>query len=1718
MVRRTAESLPSLSLILNHPVQHRPVRGHFRADRDIKIRERCSEQGPRLPLLPLLAAVLLLFVALAQGQVAPGTPSFVPTDNHGIDSVDLLNNNVMLNIPIYQKAGMPPLNLSLTGNYGMTEASSQWLPYSLYYYNTGLLGNVNGFLGGGFTSAVPTEVTSGIACPGGGTTTKYFGWVFYQQMLGTIHPLPTTVYTDITSSGTSCLSGSGFSAQTTDRTGFTVTVAANSVEPTSIYDKGGTLISSTPSYVKDSNGNEVSVGTYGDDQCCVIADSLGNASAVTFSSWSSGSFAWTDVNGHAQTASIASTASTVRTNFGCSNVTDYPATAQSLPTTVTLADNRTIGISYETTPGYSSDVTGRIYQLTLPESGTVKYTYGPASPNEGIDCHYQNTPVLTRTLGNGDVTTYTLTHSYGGSAWQAINAVVDPGGNETDYTFTGFTATGLSSTYIQVPTEVQKYQGNGSGKHLLTTDLYSYNTAFTSSPSATTISQAQVTLPVTEQVVYHQISGMSTWSTVATTYDAYGNVLSSANYDFGGSYPVRKVSVQYGSCTSQCNSATSAVISNAAMAANNIYNRPGAVLTQEGPSSTFVAEVNYTYDAYGNLLSRQVWKGPSTVTFIGQTTNNAYNTNGTPSKTYDLANNETDYTYLPSGYYDNCPSGLNPVFPTKITNVGTGLTTQASWDCTGGVQLSITDPNGNVNTLGYKNATGTADPYWRQSSVEDPLLNTAYTIYPTSSAPVSSGSSFEYNSSSSINASTITVDGYGRTVNTQTIQGVGSSNYDTVSTGYQWPSSGSGVNYFQVQASQPTSEALNGTSTLVHTSLYDPLGRLHTEVTSGNETVTSTYSQNDVLTVLTPAPSGENSKQLQTQYDGLGRVSMVCHIGSTASTGSGTACGQNTGSASGVTDAYIYGESSGGTSVSVMRAGVQVRADGYDAAGRFTGRTTPEGGTWSYYYDTAACTGARASPGNLTCVKDPNGNVSLYFYDALNRVTEVNANGTTCRYFVYDTNYGSLPTGVSTPTNTLGRLAEAYTTACTGSDITDEWFSYDKDGNMLNLYQSSPHSTQYYNAAATFYGNGAVDVLTLSSPSLFTMTYGLDGEGRTSAAKVNSTVMVYGTTFNAASQPTAVNLINSSSDNDAYTWDPDTGRMTGYSFTVGATPATLSAIVGWNQNGTLKSIATTDGFNSGGSVTCLSSASSSPGGYDDWNRLILFDCGSGNWGQTFGYDIYDNLSKAVITSPSHTGTTWDPGYSPSTNQFSGGTFDNNGNTQADGNGNYWGWNEFSKMAWYNTSSLAPTCGSAGKCATYDAFGRMIEQSNGTSWREYWFTQGGNVQMTGTTANFGSFPTAAGTVMITGNNGSQYYLHNDWLGNARITSTHARVIRLDQAYTPYGEIFANFGTAAGNLDVFAGTTSNFNTGTQWDTPNRSLAYFGRWLSPDPSGQGGQWNRYAYPTNPNSYVDPSGLNLFGGCDEADACGGGGGSPSGGDGGGFCDASGDCGPGNGVDGDIPGVNGVPWNFGPGYAGTVGWGVGAFNASLVAYLDSIPGYSNAQVIDGEAQVWIAWGGTTGGIYWDGNFLGGSSTDWGNWFDVGTAGIVSGSGVPGSITTTIGGGKRRGKPVQLVVAQCMDPDAFPGRPASIRGSWAPPEAIQPVLSDVLDISARGGGHCGQRPGYPAQQCFYQHVQGTTCSDIVCPGFSRTVNNSYDAFLDNFPVEVIGQSCIGMKY
>ncbi len=1379
------------------------------------------------PLLSALMAGVVCLVGFAHAQVQPGFPAFSPQDCQFGICVNLANNNIILTAPIRHKNGAFPFQADFVGNYyeinSPISTYSQWAP-SLNVSGGQPQAQVNSFINSNF-KVTYTGLTYNVPCQiGSGTTVEFYGWVLIDAG-GTVRQLPDSDYSDFDNEGQSCLIGSGFTATTTDGSGITVTVAANGTTASSVIGKDGSQIIGTPiTEVKDVHGNNASLSG------SAFNDTF-NLSALSFSSGTQtqGPFTWTDVEGASQKVSLGTSSETLRTNFGCSNIVEFPTTTTTQPTSITFADNTTESWTYNPTYGYPSDTDGRLSKITLPTGGTVLFTYGTGQNT--IECTHFTSDNVTKLLGNGDKTTYTL--SYLGSTM--TNTVVNPGNNTTVYTF-------LTATQ-QILSVVRS----------LDYTYYCYNTAFSGCSAGSSGSPA---FPVTELVTFHRLSGQTAYSATDTKFDAYGDVTYTAQYDVGGASPVYTKTITYGTCTSNC-ATPSPIITGL----SNIQNRPGKIVTTQNGST--VAQSNMAYNSTGSLVQTWVWTGSS---FLSQTNVNTYNSNGTPSTIYDLNNNKTVYGYL-SGSYSRC-NGLYP-FPTSITNSGTGLVQSFTYDCGGGVPFSSSDPSGYVNgyatTYAY-NSGSTGDPYWRKLGIQDPLSNTATYSYPNASTP-NAGTLTAPITSSTTNSVTSTVDGYGRTINVQREQSSTGSHYDTVSKGYLWQTGGT----FQLSTSQPCSVGSGTLCTMSHFSYIDPLGRTSVSNPTSNETVTNTFTPTGttyyVLSTLTPPPAGENAKKTQTQYDGLGRVQSICHIGSTTSTGSGTPC--PSGSYNGAVDVYTYTQGSGYTEVSVARAGTQTRSNYYDAMGRLYRNVTPEGGTWNYYFDSySGCpSGWPAFNGRLIASKDPDGNLICYQYDGLGRTTLVNANGATCRHFYYDNTtgyFGAVPSGI-TLANQYGRLSEAATDTCSANTlITDEWFSYDADGRQTNNWRNTfGGSTLYYHSIATYFPNGQINTLQIANPSAYTLAFGLDGEGRwnTLTDTTASQNIVTGVNRFPAYNPEVVNLTGTTPDNDAYTIDTNTGRVKQYVFSVGNTPTTLKGVLSWNANGTLGSLVTTDGFDSGGSLTCADS-------YDDWARLTTFDCGLNNWGQQFSYDIYDNLTKTVL--PQRTGTTWTPGYSSTTNQCTGCTFDSDGNTTSDGGGsNYWGWNEFGKQAWYNTSSTAPTCLTAGKCITYDAFGNFYSISTSGAYTDVWNLQAGvaYVNPDGLINLRVPAPGGHGIVEINGTTSGYNYLHGDWLGNARLLSSVVNDTEYDdRAYTPYGEQFTSYGLSASVYQSFAGMTADFNNGVQYETPNREFSVVGRWLSPDPSGQGGQWNRYAYPTNPNSANDPTGLAS---CQEENDC---------------------------------------------------------------------------------------------------------------------------------------------------------------------------------------------------------------------------------------------------------
>jgi YD repeat-containing protein len=1386
----------------------------------------------RVSLSLLLCSI---FALSCFSQVTPGIQTFSAYNSHEIDTVNLMSNDIILSVPVISKPGLLPFTYNLAGSFFVVKNGTTWASA------TGLTWVIDDLLNTIVTAKYSTSTQT--LCPNGITRTiEYTNWYLVTSD-GAHHPLSYGDYTD----SMGCLNAS-FDDQPLDRSHYIVHAHLGGG---SVYATSGTALGYFA--MTDSNGNQINGS--GPTSPTTWTDAMGlRVLTSTSSTTGDPTESWTNVNGGTNYLTPTNQpATTLATNFGCNGVSEEAAVWYPL-TQLGYDDGTQVLLSYEATPGTPNSYTGRISTIRQREGGTISYTYGGA--HNGIDCTYQTVPTLTRTLGNGDVTTYTLTHPQIGTSanYQAVNTMVDPGGNKTVYTFTGFTSTGNSPNYGQVLTEVQRYQGTSTP---LSTDIYCYNTSFTSC-STSTAPTAQVTLPISTQIVFHQLAGASNWSATETDFDSYGNVTYSAQYDFGGSSPVRATTVVYGTCTAGCNTAAPTISS----IGSHINDRPGKIVVNQ--NGNLVAQRNLVYDTHGNLVTTYAWTG---TTWLSNTTANIYNSNGTPSETFDFANNETDYSYL-AGSYIGCSSCTQFPFPTQVKNKGTGDYINTTWYGVGGMRSTDTDRDGNTTTYCYNtgaNCTGgTADPFWRVLQTIDPLGNTVVLNYPNASAPDSAGSSFTFNSGNSIESTNLTVDGYGRMVNLQQKQGPGATTYDTVSTSYGWNG-----NYLVVSTSQPCSTTLASSCPAVHLYDYDPLGRLYTESTTSNETITHTYSNNNDLAVLSPAPTGENNKQTEMVYDGLGRVTNICYIGA----GNGTACTNDSGH-SGLNEARSYTAASGSRTVTVTR-GSQTRSTTFDGLGRMISKTTPEGGTWTYNYDTptTACTNSTWNPnmpGNLVQSLDPNGNTLCYYHYVDGSLATVwpSSVGAGNKAFAYNGTVGmwgqNPPGGAGTVHNTAGRLVEAETDdgawPRTQADlITDEWFSYDKDGRITDMWECTPHSgaggcasSSYLHSVATFYDNGAVASLQLASPSLYTMSFGLDGEGRlnTVTDTTHSKSFVTGATYFPAANPDVTTI--APNDKDSFTYDSNTGKMTQYKFTVNSVD--MTGALTWNANGTLNKLAITDGFNSGGTQTCLYNPASGQG-YDDWGRLLQIDCGTGSWGQTFSYDNYDNLTKTKMAN--RNGTTWNPGYSSTTNHYAtGSTYDSNGNVTGDGNFAY-GWDSFSKLKWATTSGT-PNCTTTGHCITYDAFGRIVETSNGSTFRERWITQlGETAQMTGTTINFAYFPAPHGGIALeNGNNSTTQFMHPDWQHNVRVASTLSHVVSFDQAFTPYGETFSIFGTVSSQGNVFADMKENFYTGAMWDTPNRELSSApSRWLSPDPAGAG--WNQYAYSTNPNSETDPSGL---------------------------------------------------------------------------------------------------------------------------------------------------------------------------------------------------------------------------------------------------------------------
>jgi YD repeat-containing protein len=1175
------------------------------------------------------------FSAFTQTDPAAGIQPF-STNRFG---VDLATSNINVEIPVRDKLGFP---------YSLVQNSHA---YAYEYTVSG-----QSFASWGINYKMQGQ-------PAMGAT-----WNFSKQQTNTCMG-----HNDIVLSSFSVIDSTGAAHQTSnlpiDEWGCDGTQSTGTT-----YDNSGFTLVLTSSgqggandgisgVIYDRHGNAMgpisAVYFSGTSFLATATDPDGNTIKYTSSGWTDALnqlvVPYKDAIGNTQQYQVAYQSYSWATAFGCGvfggriTLADQTGTTQlNLPSQVTIPGGGSYQIQYEQAPGYSGTgkfgpySTGRISKVIYPNGGSISYGYG--GQNNGIDCNTFVVPTLTVTVNDnkGNNSTWTYANSYDNLHIPAFTVTeTDPAGDTITHNFGG---SGKETERIIQDVKLG----------VLSDTVTCYNQTYTSKSSCLSFPGA---LSITQTDVYTSL-GTSSPSLVETVFDTAGNVTAVKKWDVGATYPPS------GTPVSETDSTYSNVNSvSCGSMPSYMTDRPCTVTTYS--SGTMVSQTNYTYNATGHPTQTKTLVAGSTTLNTSAT----YNTNGTIATSTDANGAVTTYNYNGTG---GCNNLLLTSTVSPLDSQGNSLTTSQTWDCNGGVLTSSTDANGQVTNYGYLDQNGKADPFWRRRSVTDPLNNTSQTIYSAGGTlPATAETVLPISSTSAVDELT-TFDGLGRPYLQQTKQAPGSTSFDTVVTAYDALGRVSSVGLPCVSTASAPCTSSQTTTT------YDALNR-PLQVTDGGGGFTSyNYApagsfNNDVLVTLGPAPSGENTKRKQLEYDGLGRLTSVCEL--TASANGGGNCAQNA-PQTGYWTKYTY-DTTTLNSATVTRYTVsqnaqssapQTRTYLYDLLGRLVQESNPESGTASYAYDSdpSATCPAPYTSGDLIKRTDNAGNVTCYAYDKLHRMTATTYSGPnstgTNRYFVYD----AATLNTQSMANPEGRMAEAYTAASVGgTKVTDEGFSYNGRGDLASFYESTPHSGGYYNVPMMFWANGLINTVGpfLTDPQITTTP---DGEGRmNTVSKAGSSVMSISYMQNGqptGNQPTQINTscAGSTCYPIEYQYDPKTLRMTQYAAALnGGTYS--SGAPAWNANGSLQQLVITDPFNSSYSQTCTYSA-------DDLSRIASVNCTSGStnvWAQNFTYDAFGNITKTVPTNG--TGISWIPGYNASTNRYTlGGTsYDADGNVLND---------------------------------------------------------------------------------------------------------------------------------------------------------------------------------------------------------------------------------------------------------------------------------------------------------------------------------------------------------------------------------------------------------------------------------------------------------------------
>jgi len=834
----------------------------------------------------------------------------------------------------------------------------------------------------------------------------------------------------------------------------------------------------------------------------------------------------------------------------------------------------------------------------------------------------------------------------------------------------------------------------------------------------------------------------------------------------------------------------------------------------------------YTYDAFGNTLSKTITDTATNKAQLWQWTYNAQQLVATDTEpngavtsyTYDTRGNALTSTnalgHVTTYTYDNA----NRVASTTAPN---GLVTTYTYDLRDRL-LTQTVGGQQTTTLTYK-------PF---GTVETVTLPTGLVLtYTYDAAHRLTGWSNNRGESG-----TYTLDGMGNRTAEQIKDSAGNVAWSvarTVNNINRLSGKTEGPNQTSTFGYDANGELTRTTNGLNQSTQYglDNLRRVKAVTDAANASATLKYNALDavtevkdfkgVATAFTRDAQGNATTEASadtgnasTQYDALGLPSQITDALGQATTITRDLLGRPTGLvfADGKTTTLRYDltpTSKGYLSEIVDRSGTTEYTR--DAFGRVTlkKQTLANGSVQQVNY-------AYNANGTLASIGYPNGGSLLaHVYDSTGRLKGLNLNG------------NPLVTGITW--NPLGQPT-AWTWAFASPAIA-AGRSYDTAGRLT----ATEFSSYVYDAAGritsltqNLYQPGDTDPThsTIANANV-TWSVGYNAVGRITSFDATGNTAGFGYDANG-NRSSSTRALNGQTTNRAYTVGATSNQLTGFTQTINGASNTSNTSVtyGYNANGDLVS----DGLRS---YT-----------YDAEGRLAAATTGATDVSPTTRY-AHNALGQRVFKTeplyPPSQGNTADPGFMQSLIAF------------------------FTKL-WSPSTTQAEQLGYA---YVYDEQGTLIAEvgSGGTN-------SAGQSQYIYLPTSNGPMPIA---VVV---NGGTYAVHSDHLNTPRKLTDASGQAVWQWGYSAFGEDKPTLAkNRFANLDITPnpGTTNlsevkfSVRYPGQYADEESGLFYnyfrsydskTGRYSQPDPIGLKGGWNRFGYVTgNPLRYNDPYGLDRWG-----------------------------------------------------------------------------------------------------------------------------------------------------------------------------------------------------------------------------------------------------------------